>query len=88
LDTNAPPQPTLTKSDNIVLNTDMASVLEMVNVPIPLTKIMKIPSLRDKVKRFLSIQDDFEDPPVVLQTMHYERSKEEHAPFFHLVGSK
>jgi hypothetical protein len=49
---------------------------------IPLTEIMKIPSLRDKVKIFLSIQDESKDPPVVLQAMHYDHSKEEHAPFF------
>jgi hypothetical protein len=65
LDTIAPLQPTLPKNDNIDLNIDMASVLAKVNVTIPLTKIMKTPSLRDKVKIFLSIQDDFEDPLVV-----------------------
>lgn len=81
LDTNTPPQPTWPKNDDIKLNIDMASVLEEVNVHIPLTKIMKTPSLRDKVKRFLSIQDESEDPPILLQAMHYDRS-EEHVPFF------
>jgi hypothetical protein len=72
----------LSKNDNIDLNIDMASVLEKVNVPIPLIEIMKIPSSRDKVKRFLSIQDDSKDPLVLLQAMHYDQSEEEHAPFF------
>jgi hypothetical protein len=60
----------------------MISVLEKVNVSIPLIEIMKIPSLRDKVKRFLSIQDESEDPHVLLKSMHYDRSKEEHTPCF------
>jgi hypothetical protein len=82
LEVSPPPQPTLPKTDDIDLNIDMASILAKVNVPIPLTEIMKIPSLRDKVKKFLSIQDESKDPPVLLQTMHYDQSKEEHAPFF------
>jgi hypothetical protein len=51
LDTNTSPQPTLPKNDDIDLNIDMTSVLEKINVHVPLTEIMKIPSLRDKVKK-------------------------------------
>lgn len=75
-------QPTFPKNDSTYLNIDMASILAKINVPVRLTEIMNIPSLRDKVKRFPSIQDEYEDPFVVLQAMHYDRKNEEHAPFF------
>jgi len=38
--------------------------------------------LRDKVKRFLRVEENSEDPTILLQPNHFERSKEEHAPFF------
>jgi hypothetical protein len=56
LGVSPPPQPTLPKKNDIDLNIDMVSILAQVNVHVPLTKIMKIHSLRDKVKKFLSIQ--------------------------------
>jgi hypothetical protein len=70
-----PPQPILPKSNDIDLNIDMANILAKVNIHVPLTEIMKIPSMRDKVKRFLSIQEESEDPPILLQANHFERSK-------------
>jgi hypothetical protein len=60
----------------------MTSVLTKINIPTALTKIMKIPSPRDKFKRFLSIQDEYADPLVLLQTMHHDYRNEEHASFF------
>jgi hypothetical protein len=60
----------------------MASILEKVNVLFPLIEIMKIPYLMDKENKFLSIQESYEDPPILLQSMHYDPRKEEHAPFF------
>jgi hypothetical protein len=43
---------------------------------------MDIPSPRDKVKIFLSIQDESVDPIVVSQAIHYDRKNHEYAPFF------
>jgi hypothetical protein len=62
LDTNPPPQTTLPKKNDTDLNIDMASISAKVNVLVPLLEIMKVPYLRDKVKNFLSFQDELEDP--------------------------
>jgi len=67
LNANPPLQPTLPKSGDIDLNIDMDNILAKVNVLVPFTKIMKIPSLRYKVKKLLSIQDEYEDPIIMLQ---------------------
>jgi hypothetical protein len=82
LNSNPPPQPILPKSNDIDFNIDMAGILAKVNVRVPLTEIMNIPYLRDKVKKFLRIKDESQYPPILLQSMHYDPSKEEHAPFF------
>lgn len=82
MDTNVAPPLILPKNDDIDLNIDMTSVLAKINILVPLTEIMKIPSLRDKVKKIPSIQDESEDPNVVLQVMHYDRRNGGHAPFF------
>jgi hypothetical protein len=79
---NIPPQPTLPRSDEIDLNIDMDGILAKVNIPIPLTKIIKIPSMRNKVERFLRVQGEPRDPPILLQANHFRRTNEEYPPFF------
>ena len=77
-----PPQPIFPKSNDLELNIDLDNILEKVNILVPLTEIMKIPSMRDKVKRFLTIQEESEDPPILLQANHFEPTIEEHVPLF------
>lgn len=47
------PRPILLKNDDIDLNNDMASILEKVNVHVPLIEIMKIPSFEGQGKKVL-----------------------------------
>jgi len=68
---NIPPQPTLTRNDEIDLNIDMVGILTKVNIPIPLTEIINIPSMRNKVEIFLRVQGEPVDPPILLQANHF-----------------
>jgi hypothetical protein len=62
-----PPKPTLPRKDEIDLNIDMAGILAKVNVLVPLTEIIKIPSMRNKVERFMQVQGEPGDPLILLQ---------------------
>jgi hypothetical protein len=53
---NIPPQPTLPRNDEIDLNIDMVGILTKVNIHVPLTEIINIPSIRNKVEIFLRVQ--------------------------------
>lgn len=68
------------KNDDIQLNVDVTNVLEKINVHVPLSEWIKIPSQMDKVRKFLTPKP--EDPPNVLQTADYRRDNREHPPFF------
>jgi len=43
---------------------------------------MKIPSIRDMVKRVLNVQEESKDTPILLQANHFEQTREKHEPFF------
>jgi hypothetical protein len=79
LDINPTPPSTSHKNDDVQLNVDVMNVLAKVTIPIPLTELIKIPSQMDKVRKLLSIEDEPEDPPIVLQTMNYDRKNGGHA---------
>jgi hypothetical protein len=80
------PQPALPKKNDIDLNIDTTNVLTKINVHVPFTEIMKIPSIRGKVKRFLNVQEESEDPPIQLQANHFEPTREKHEPFFNSLA--
>ena len=82
LDTNPTPPSTSHKNDDVYLNVDVMNVLAKVIILVPLTKLIKIPSQMDKVRKFLSIEDEHDNPQVVFQTMNYDRRNGGHAPFF------
>jgi hypothetical protein len=44
------PNPTFPKTNDIDLNIDFDSVLEKINVTVPLKEIIKIPSMRSRLK--------------------------------------
>jgi hypothetical protein len=61
-----PPWSVSPKDSDIDLNIDMTNVLTKINVHVPLTVIMKIPSIGDKVGIFLNVQEESEAPPTFL----------------------
>jgi hypothetical protein len=79
---NVPPQPTLPRNDEIDLNIGMDDILEKVNIHALLIKIINIPSMRNKVERFLKVQGEPGDPPILLQRNHFRQTNEEYTPFF------
>jgi len=60
----------------------MASILSKFNAPIPLTEIIKIPSMRNKVEIFSRVQGKLGVPPILLQANHLRQTNEEYPPFF------
>jgi hypothetical protein len=79
---NPPPSSTLPKTSDIDLNIDINGVLEKINVHVPLTEIIKIPSMRSKVEKFFRVQGEPVDPPIMLQANHFRPQYDEHPPFF------
>jgi hypothetical protein len=61
---------------------DLTNVLAKVTIHVPLTELVNIPSQMHKVREFLSIEEEPEDPHVVLQTMSNDRKTGGHTPFF------
>jgi hypothetical protein len=76
------PQPTSPRNDEIDLNIDIVSILEKVNVCTSHMEMIKIPSMRNKVERFLRVQGELGDPPILIQANHCRRYCEENPPFF------
>jgi hypothetical protein len=75
------PSSTLLRNDEIDLNLDIARVLEKINVLVPLTKMIKIPSIINKVEKFFKVKGEPEDPHVLIQENHY-RPYYDHPPFY------
>jgi hypothetical protein len=69
-------------SKDVEFNVDVMNVLSKVTIPVPLSKLIKIPSQKEKVKKFLSIEEASEDSLVVLQAMHQGRKNGSHSPFY------
>jgi hypothetical protein len=69
---------------SVELNVDVVNVLSKVTVPAPLSELIKIPSQKEKVKKFLSFEEANEDSPIVLQAMHQGRKNGIHSPFISL----
>jgi len=61
LGTNPTSPSTSHKNDDFQLNVDVRNVLEKVNVHVPLSELIKIPSQMDKVRKFLTVEDEPED---------------------------
>lgn len=76
LDTSLTPPSTLYKTNKIDINIDVTNLLTKVDVLVPLIELVKVPSQMPKVKKFLTIEDEFEAPLVILQTMNYDRKME------------
>ena len=66
------------KDDNMDLSTNMVDILQRVK---RICGMLEIPSL-EETRGFLNDHDMFEDPSILLQANHFEKTKEEHAPFF------
>jgi hypothetical protein len=79
---NSPPSSTLPKTNDIDLNIDIDSVLEKINVHVPLKEIIKIPSMKSRVEKFFKVQGEPVDPPIMLQANHFRPQYDEHPPFF------
>jgi hypothetical protein len=88
LDTNPTPPSTSHKNDDLQLNVDVDKCYGKNNVLVPLDELIKIPSQMDKVRKFLIMEEEPEDPHVVLQTMDYDRNNGGYAPFFYHLGSE
>jgi hypothetical protein len=82
LQNDVPPSSTLPKTNDIDLNIDINGILEKINVHVPLTEIIKIPSMRSKVEKFFRVQGKPVDPPVMLQANHFRPHYDEHPPFY------
>jgi hypothetical protein len=70
------------KTNDIDLNIDINNVLEKINVLVPLTEIIKIPSMKIKVEKLFKVQGEPVDPPIMLQANHFRPQYDEHPPFF------
>jgi hypothetical protein len=72
----------LPETDDIDLNIGINDVMEKINVHVPLTKIIKVPSMRSKVEKFFRLQGKHVDPHVMLQDNHFKQHYDEHPPFY------
>jgi hypothetical protein len=79
---SVPPSSTLPRNDDIDLNVDINSILEKINVHVPLTEMIKIPSIRNKVEKLFRVQGEPGDPPVLIQANHCRPHYDEHPPFY------
>jgi hypothetical protein len=52
----------------------MDGILEKINISVPLTDIIKIPSMRNKIEIFLRVQGELGDPPILLQENHFRQA--------------
>jgi hypothetical protein len=82
LDNNPTSPSTSHKNYDLQLNVDVMNFLAKVIVPIPLIGLMKIPSQMDKVRIFLSIEDEPKEHLTVLKTMNCDRNNGGCATFF------
>jgi len=70
-----------TTSDSVKPNVNVVNVLAKIAVLVPLSKLIKIPSQMDKVKKCLNIEVT-KDQPLILKSIHQDRKNMSHAPFF------
>jgi hypothetical protein len=56
--------------------------MENANVPIPITNIINIPSMKRKFEKLLKVQSEPVDPPIMLQDNHFRPQYDEHPPLF------
>lgn len=48
---------------------------------VPIKEIIKLAPHRRQVKKALGLDDELDDPPIVLQNMHFDRTNLGHEPF-------
>ena len=70
-----------TTSDSVKLNVNVVNVLAKIAVLVPLSKLIKIPSQMDKVKKYLNLEAT-KDQPLILKSIHQYRKNMSQAPFF------
>jgi hypothetical protein len=61
------------------LNVGVTNVLSKVTLSVPLSKLIKITSQKEKVKKFLSCEEANEDSLLILQAMHWGRKNGSHS---------
>jgi len=61
------PNPTFPKNDNVDFNFDLESILENINVTIPLIEISKIHSMKRRFEKLFKVHNEPVDPHIMLQ---------------------
>lgn len=70
------------------LNIDLVNELSTIKVPFPLLELKKIPSQKEKLKKFLNEEEINEHYPMVFQAMNQSRRNGGHPPFSISIGHK
>jgi hypothetical protein len=75
------PKTTL-KTNKVDLNFDLEGALAKMHVTVPLKEIIKVPSMKERFKKFFNVLDEPMDPPIMLQADHFRVQYDGHPPFF------
>jgi len=86
----APPLPPLvyeflpksTPKNDIQLNIDVASRFGKLNMMVLVTEMCNIPSVKMEILRILQVSTEKEDPPIILNTIYLDWTKDKNPPFY------
>jgi hypothetical protein len=73
---------TSSKTDKIDLKFDLEGALAKMHVTIPLKEVIKVPSMKERFKKFFNVLDEPMDPPIMLQVDHFRVQYDGHPPLF------
>lgn len=59
----------------------MGNVPTKVNLQVPLKEMAKLPPHSREIKKALGFEDELDDPPIILQNMHFNKKNGGHEPF-------
>jgi hypothetical protein len=78
--------PNPTPIDDIQLNIDVANMFGKLNMKVLVTDMCKIPSVKREILKILQVLAEKKDPPIMLNTMYLDQSRDKNPPFYLSLG--